>query len=841
MRTTLPSFFSITIPTESADTPGLERVAGELPGRMRRDAFDWKATLRRVGLLLLVLSTSHFAVCQNPSFEHVDIGAYDPDAWNGIVFLAQAFHQPANFALRIGSQSSKSGGTFLDGAEINNDIGEVGPHAPDDSYCRMAWRNEPREALITLEWSRLNETTVVGRLTAKAGFRLVIETYFPSVGDGGSGVFQVKPGNRSILGEQDFDHVFGTAAHFIVMADRPLVGSGIYPSLGQLSENMRATENLVTSLADEPTANAAGLEFEGGNSQPVHFVAKLGWNSAALTSDASALLTPGRIDSILDQKAKAYESSRPTATGLFQGAAHAVSNSILWNTLYAPKYNLFFPSDSRLDAQQWGGWIAGEWDFFTTLLTSLEDPAETEAYAKAILLSQTSTGLVPNMASASRSTPDRSNPPVGAFSIWKIYERWHDRSLIEWAYPRLKKYHEWWFANRGDGQPNRDGNRDGLLEWGSDRGSSPTVGGRGELQAAKWESGMDDSPMWDDAKYDSHTYTMTLDDVGLNSMYAEDAECLVKMAQLLGKDEDARQYLAEYARMKQLIQNKLWNPQDEIYESRNWDGTFSRRLSPTNFYPMFAGIATPEQAKAMVERHLLNPDEFWGKYVMPTIAKNDPAFDDQFYWRGNIWGATNYLVYQGLIRYRFDKVAFEFADKSTTLFMDDWDKNQYYDEQYRATGGNGGGETHYMWAGVLCLMGLEQYVDVTPWDGLRFGAFDPLSSGEFRNVHWDGHVFDVSIGPNRTSVIRDGKPEFQADQGVVVREYEVKPSEVSFMIHSPKETHVISEEFPEGTLLLRVDGRNVVRLPVEHGKAGFLIPAGEHTVDLQESSTQPHS
>lgn len=789
---------------------------------------------RPVCFLILVLFTSSLAVGQNPSFERVDIGAYDPDAWNGIVFLTHAFHQSANFALRIGSQSSKSGGTFLDGTAVNDDIGEVGPHAPDGSYCRMAWRNAPREALITLEWSRLNETTVVGRLTAKAGFRLVIETYFPSLGNGGSGFYHVDAGDRAILGEQYFDQVFGTTARFIVMADQPLVGSGIYPSLGQLSANMHATENLATSLADEPTAAAAGLEFEGGNSQPVHFVAELGRNAATMKSEAGTLLSPGKIDSILEEKAKVYNSSRPTITGLFAGTQHAVTNSIMWNTLYAPAYDSFFPSDSRQDAHQWGGWIAGEWDFFTTLLTSLEDPAQSEAYAKAILLSQTPTGMLPNMASAAATTPDRSNPPVGAFSIWKIYERWHDRSLIEWAYPRLKKYHEWWFANRGDGQPHRDGNRDGLLEWGSDRGSSPTVGGRGELQAAKWESGMDDSPMWDDAQYNNQTYTMTLDDVGLNSMYAADADCLAQMALLLGRQEDARQYSAEYARMKQLIQSKLWNPQDGIYESRNWDGTFSRRLSPTNFYPMFAGIATPEQAEEMVRRHLLNPSEFWGQYVIPTIARNDPAFDDQFYWRGDIWGATNYLVYQGLIRYHFDKVAFDFADKSSSLFIDDWNRNQYYDEQYRTTGGNGGGETHYMWAGVLCLMGMEQYVDVNYWDGLRFGAFDPPSEGEFRNVHWDGHAFDVSIGPSLTSVIRDSKPIFQADQGVVVRQYEVKPSEVSFMIHSAKDAHVTTEEFPQGIVALRVDGRSAGRITVEQGKARFLIHAGEHTVDLQE-------
>ena len=41
--------------------------------------------------------------------------------------------------------------------------------------------------------------------------------------------------------------------------------------------------------------------------------------------------------------------------------------------------------------------------------------------------------------------------------------------MLDWAYPRLKKWHEWWLRDRGDGQSWRDGNHDGLLEWGSDR------------------------------------------------------------------------------------------------------------------------------------------------------------------------------------------------------------------------------------------------------------------------------------------------------------------------------------------------------------------------------------
>jgi len=64
--------------------------------------------------------------------------------------------------------------------------------------------------------------------------------------------------------------------------------------------------------------------------------------------------------------------------------------------------------------------------------------------------------------------------------------------------------------------------------------------------------------------------------------------------------------------------------------------------------------------------------------------------------------------------------------------MGDWKENQNYNEQYRAAGGNGGGETHYMWSALLPLIALEQYIDVNHWDGLRFGIFDPPTSGEFR-------------------------------------------------------------------------------------------------------------
>ncbi len=71
--------------------------------------------------------------------------------------------------------------------------------------------------------------------------------------------------------------------------------------------------------------------------------------------------------------------------------------------------------------------------------------------------------------------------------------------------------------------------------------------------ASRWETGIDDNPMYDDVKYNPKTYTVDLDDVGLNSLYVLDGECLAQIATILGKDEDAKILTADYERQKQLF------------------------------------------------------------------------------------------------------------------------------------------------------------------------------------------------------------------------------------------------------------------------------------------------
>jgi mannosylglycerate hydrolase MGH1-like protein len=509
---------------------------------------------------------------------------------------------------------------------------------------------------------------------------------------------------------------------------------------------------------------------------------------------------------------------------------------MFWNTLYAPQADLVFPSISR-KAAHGAGWVLGEWDgFFGSLLSSLEDKDQSLATIRALLLAQTESGLIPNGVTGGGDTPDRSQPPVGAYCVWKVLQRYPDDEMLKWAYPRLKKWHEWWFKDRGDGQPWRDGNHDGLLEWGSDRGSSGSGGGRGFLMQSRWESGMDDNPMWDDAHYDPRTYTMDLDDVGLNSLYALDAESLAALAAQLGKEDDRQAFLADYEKTKRLVREKLWNDADGIYENRFWNGEFSKRLSPSSFYPMLAGIATPEQAERMVREHLLNPKEFWGDYVAPTTPRSDPAFADQYYWRGSIWGPTNYLLYHAIDRYGFDQAALEFARKSHALFMDDWKENQHDDELYHAWGGSGGGDIHYTWGALLCLLGVEQFMDANPWEGLRFGALNPDADGRLYRATWQNHTYDVFVGPSKTEVVRDGNLRLRADAGVVVRNYEESAGRIAMKVKSQRDFLLSIGDLDVGPVKAVMDGKTVRRITVKEGAVTFAVARGEHLVELTHGS-----
>ena len=81
-------------------------------------------------------------------------------------------------------------------------------------------------------------------------------------------------------------------------------------------------------------------------------------------------------------------------------------------------------------------------------------------------------------------------------------------------------------------------------------------------------------------------------------------------------------------------------------------------------------------------------------YALPSIARNDPAFGDQMYWRGRIWGPMVQLVYWALDRYSARSIIVKRAqnslvDLSRALLLNEWRSHRHVHENYSGINGEG--------------------------------------------------------------------------------------------------------------------------------------------------------
>ncbi len=380
-----------------------------------------------------------------------------------------------------------------------------------------------------------------------------------------------------------------------------------------------------------------------------------------------------------------------------------------WDTVYDPQRGAPVTTVSRIWNKWWGGCVLFCWDtYFGAIMQSMDE--KELAYCNAIEITNTLTpeGFIPNFAAQNNfKTFDRSQPPVGSMAVLQIYERYRETWFLEEVYEKLLIWNQWFYDHRRT--------KNGLLTWGS--GSAERITGHhfeyegvNEMQGAKWESGLDNSPMYDDIVYDKERHQMLLDDVGLTGLYIHDCYCLAKIAVELGDPKTEDKLLARAAELEDGME-ELWDEEFGMYLNRRTDtDTLEYRLSPFHFHALFSHKVGKERAKRMVTEHMLNPKEFWGEYVLPSITRDDPAYGDNYYWRGRIWAPMNFLTYLALGEYELSKEQGMLAEKSKKLILKEWLREGHVHENYNAETGEGcdviSSDKFYHWGGLLSYLAI---------------------------------------------------------------------------------------------------------------------------------------
>ncbi len=419
--------------------------------------------------------------------------------------------------------------------------------------------------------------------------------------------------------------------------------------------------------------------------------------------------TIAEIESILAER-RAVEESRSRGYGDLSDTYDAIHRVLAWDTIYDPQNDRVISPVSRIWSVGAGGYTLFDWDtYFAAMLASVDSREIAYANAIAITSELTNRGFVPNVTTAAGFTSiDRSQPPVGSLAIEWLHNRFGDRWLLETTFEALLTWNRWWHDKRS---------HKGYLCWGSNpyelvtgnRWETAGVGGRfgGAL-----ESGLDNSPMYDDTPFSTDSETLALGDVGLMGMYIMDCNLLGRIAAVLGRTDvipelrsRSEQYGAKLASM--------WDEEIGLFLNTRTDtGERELRLSPTHFYPLLSGVPTQTQAERMVADHLFSETEFWGEWVLPSIARNDPAYPDQNYWRGRIWAPMNFLVYLGLRNYDLPDAQAALAEASQRLLMQEWLTHGYVCENYNADTGLAtdvpNSDRFYHWGALLGLIVLME-------------------------------------------------------------------------------------------------------------------------------------
>jgi putative isomerase len=271
---------------------------------------------------------------------------------------------------------------------------------------------------------------------------------------------------------------------------------------------------------------------------------------------------------------------------------------------------------------------------------------------------------------------NQAKPIFGQLALLIVNET----GSVDWLAPqfdKLLKFYASWVA----------GNQSaiGLLVWGNDvaigNDNDPTTFGRPFFSSAN---------------------------LLLNCLYYADLKAAAELAGKLNRPDDQQKLSAQATTLGEQIQKYCWDPRDQFYYTvdvqcvdrrkelipnvkpgmaMSWKCLPLRIQTFTGFLPLWCGLATPDQAKALVQANYLADDRFCGNWGVRSLSSKESMYSLDFSsnpsnWLGPVWIIVNYFVWKGLKDFGFQDEAGKLADKTLRLLSTDLATNGSLNEYY---------------------------------------------------------------------------------------------------------------------------------------------------------------
>lgn len=303
--------------------------------------------------------------------------------------------------------------------------------------------------------------------------------------------------------------------------------------------------------------------------------------------------------------------------------------SVMKSQVYTPEgiFKQRWTTPDRLPHRRF--WL---WDsVFHSMGNVYLDPQLAYESIKSIFDTQADDGFIPHMSSPDTKS-EFTQPPVIAWGLYKLYEKTGRKDWLEENYDALERYLAW-------DMKNRDTNHNYLYEWKVNED---------DPNCRCDECGMDNSPRFDNVK--------PIDSIDFSCYMANEARYMMKIAEVLGKQDRANEYDKLFHAIKDAVNSLLYDEEDGRYYDREVQSRKLRKVSAvSSFLPLFVGICTPERAERLV-KDLFDPETYGTAFGVPSISAKDPTFGEDM-WRGPVWINYNYFIICGLRDYGYEKEA----------------------------------------------------------------------------------------------------------------------------------------------------------------------------------------
>ncbi len=282
--------------------------------------------------------------------------------------------------------------------------------------------------------------------------------------------------------------------------------------------------------------------------------------------------------------------------------------------------------------------------------------------------------------------PSSTGPNTLAWAEWEYYRLTGDEKRIKYVFDPLMAYHGWLKANR---------------TWQS-----------GLYWTSGWGCGMDNLPRHNENEMPDFSHGH-MDWVDATIQQILSAKCLIKMGELLKREDETKELKEEAQRLTELVNELMWDEETAFYYDRFKSGKLSLVKMIGAYWALLADIVPADRLDRFVS-HLDNEKEFKRPHRVPALSFDHPDYDSNGdYWNGGVWAPTNYMVLKGLENNGYNKLAYEIALNHVQNAVEVYEKTGTLWENYAPEGANQGKPSRsdfVGWAGLIPISVLFEYV-----------------------------------------------------------------------------------------------------------------------------------